>query len=222
MSDFDARAFWAERWAEGRTAFHREEVHPALLGEAGRFLGEEPQRVLVPLCGKALDVPWLAEQGHAVVGVEIVRQAVETLFAEHGLVTEIETRGDHDVYRAGPLQVWCGDFFGLPESVGPFTRVWDRAALVAVPPDRRSDYVATLLRLAPGALLWLVSIDYDAGALGGPPFAVSDDEVRTRFADAAPVRLSSRNLALDPTTRWARIGLSRFDVTAWSMVLPDR
>ena len=33
--------------------------------------------VLVPLCGKSLDLVWLAEQGHAVIGVELAEAFVK-------------------------------------------------------------------------------------------------------------------------------------------------
>lgn len=222
MTDFDPKSFWGERWAEGRTAFHQSAVHPTLLGERGAFLGDGPHRVLVPLCGKSWDLPWLADQGHDVVGVEIVRQAVEALFVEHGRTARIENPADApgiDVYVADRLAVWCSDFFDVPASAGPFSRVWDRAALVAVPPERRADYIAQLRRLAPGARLWLTTIDYDVGAIPGPPHAVPPAIVHELLAPDEPEMHTRTNLADDVTTRWAQAGLTRFDVTLWSVQL---
>lgn len=42
-------------------------------------------RVFVPLCGKSLDMIWLAQQGHEVIGVELSPVAVEDFFRENGL-----------------------------------------------------------------------------------------------------------------------------------------
>ena len=39
--------------------------------------------VLVPLCGKAHDLAFLAERGHRVVGVELSEIAVRAVFSEH-------------------------------------------------------------------------------------------------------------------------------------------
>lgn len=220
MSAHDAKAFWGERWADGRIGFHQEQVHPRLVSDDGGFLGGGPHRVLVPLCGKSWDVPWLAKQGHHVTGVEIVRQAIDELFAEHDLTPRVEERHGFEVFVADGIEVWCADFFALPPSIGPFTRVWDRAAIVAVPPDLRGTYVDQLRRLAPGALVWLTSIDYDPQAMSGPPHAVPSEEIERRFADAMPEVQARINLAEDPSTRWAQRGLSRFDVTSWTMTLP--
>jgi len=219
MSD-DPLAFWGERWLSGRIGFHQAQVHPTLTEDDGTFLGGGPHRVLVPLCGKSWDVPWLADQGHEVIGVEIVRQAVEALFEEHGRTATVEQRHGLEVHTAERIEVWCADFFALPAAVGPFDRVWDRAAIVAVPPSRRGDYAAQLRRLAPGALVYLTSIDYDPARMDGPPHAVTDDEVRGLFADARPDVVRTLDLAQDPASRWAQRGLDRFDVTLWSMTLP--
>ena len=44
--------------------------------EFSLILPPRPQRVLVPLCGKSLDLPYLAGLGHSVGGVECVTQAL--------------------------------------------------------------------------------------------------------------------------------------------------
>ena len=41
--------------------------------------------ILVTLCGKSLDLLWLCEQGHDVVGVELSEIAVKQLFEENGI-----------------------------------------------------------------------------------------------------------------------------------------
>ena len=71
------REAWLARWGEGRTRFHLDQVHPALM----RFIGQVPSgaRILVPLCGKSLDLGWLKDQGYNVVGVELAELAVSKL-----------------------------------------------------------------------------------------------------------------------------------------------
>ena len=39
--------------------------------------------MLVPLCGKAIDMAFIADMGHEVVGVEGVRQAIDEFAAEN-------------------------------------------------------------------------------------------------------------------------------------------
>ncbi|XP_041456787.1 probable thiopurine S-methyltransferase isoform X2 [Lytechinus variegatus] len=77
--------YWSEGWTKGRTSFHRTYVHKSLLEFQSKLLVKKPSRVLVPLCGKTLDMRWLAEEGHEVVGVEGVLQAVMEFFQEQDL-----------------------------------------------------------------------------------------------------------------------------------------
>jgi thiopurine S-methyltransferase len=63
--------FWHERWRLGQIGFHQPDHHPALDRWWAR-LGIPPRgRVLVPLCGRSLDMVWLARHGHPVLGVEL-------------------------------------------------------------------------------------------------------------------------------------------------------
>lgn len=79
------RSFWLQHWREGRTGFHQERVMPLLERHwAGPAL-PTASRVLVPLAGNSLDVIWLVEGGHRVLGVELSALAVEQVFAENAL-----------------------------------------------------------------------------------------------------------------------------------------
>lgn len=79
-------ARWEGRWGDGYIAFHQPKVHPALsANEEALFPGgaaDRPHRVLVPLCGKTVDMPHLAAKGHEVVGVDGVALAAEQFAAE--------------------------------------------------------------------------------------------------------------------------------------------
>ncbi|MEZ4237736.1 MAG: thiopurine S-methyltransferase [Myxococcota bacterium] len=172
------KGFWHDRWAEGRTAFHNDEVNPLLVRHHEVLAGAG--RVLVPLCGKSLDLWWLRDQGHEVIGVEIVEQAVEALFAEKGITPSVSPEGLFTTWRTDRLTVFQGDFFEL---AGRFDAVWDRAALVALPPPMRARYAQRVRQLVDGPGL-LVTYDYPQEERDGPPFAVGDDEVHRHFATA--------------------------------------
>ncbi|MGD8547546.1 MAG: thiopurine S-methyltransferase, partial [Thiohalophilus sp.] len=68
--------FWHERWENNLIGFHSNEVNPYLRTHWSKLSLEPAARVLVPLCGKSLDLIWLAEQGYQVVGVELSPIAV--------------------------------------------------------------------------------------------------------------------------------------------------
>ena len=76
--------FWQARWARSEIGFHLSEVNPYLQRYWPALGLPEGARVLVPLCGKSLDLAWLVGQGYQVVGVELAPRAVEDFFTEHG------------------------------------------------------------------------------------------------------------------------------------------
>ena len=57
--------------------------------------------------------------------------------------------------------------------------VYDRASLIAMPPELRSDYARQLADLLPlGTRGLVIAIEYDPSRMDGPPFSVPDAEVR--------------------------------------------
>ncbi len=179
--------FWRARWDAGQIGFHQSEVHEDLVREGARWLGEQPGAVLVPLCGKSLDLLWLAERA-PVLGVELVEAAVAAFFAERGLSASRATTGAYTAWTAPELPrltLLQGDIFALEslgERLSTITHVWDRAALVALPRDARAAYAANLSRLLPGARLLLNTFDIGPDEGHGPPFSVTSEEVATLYA----------------------------------------
>ncbi|SEN07446.1 thiopurine S-methyltransferase [Pseudomonas sp. ok272] len=172
--------FWQKRWELNQIGFHQADVNPYLQRYWPGLALQDEARVLVPLCGKSLDLVWLVGQGYRVLGVELSEKAVGEFFAEHQLTPIITERGVFKVYAAGPIELWCGDFFALAaEDVADCTSLYDRAALIALPPEMRERYVAHLLRiLSPACAGLLITLDYDQTQLDGPPFCVTDQEVQ--------------------------------------------
>lgn len=206
---------WIARWRDGRIGFHQGRPNDLLVHHAARLAGR--RRVLVPLCGKAEDLAFLAVRGHDVVGVELSEQAVQAFFAEHDLAPSIARRGPFAAYEVGPgvvraadpgaavaaqaaagpsgsVTLLAGDFFALtPELLGPVDALYDRAALIALPPDLRPRYVARLHALVPaGAPALVITVEYDQARVAGPPFAVLEAELRALYAGAAVELLEER------------------------------
>ncbi|MEX6675970.1 thiopurine S-methyltransferase [Pseudomonas sp. W2Oct36] len=171
--------FWHERWAINQIGFNQASVNPHLLRLWPELTAMPGERVLVPLCGKSIDMVWLLNQGFHVVGAELSELAVAGFFSENGWQPTIEERGALKVYRGEGCEIWCGDFFALtPEDVGDCTAFYDRAALIALPPDLRWRYVKQLNHLLSNdACGLLVTLDYDQSLIAGPPFSVDEDEV---------------------------------------------
>ena len=175
--------FWHQRWRDNLIGFHQEAVNPHLQEYWAR-LGVPPDAtVFVPLCGKSLDMVWLAERYH-VLGVELSPKAVEHFFQEQGLQPARRTEWPFMVCEAEGVALFCGDFFSLtPEHTAGIAAIYDRAALIALPPSMRERYAAGLARLAPaGTRMLLVTMEYDQAQMDGPPFAVEAGEVERLFS----------------------------------------
>jgi thiopurine S-methyltransferase len=175
--------FWHERWASKRTCFHQDGVNLHLESHWHRLGLATDSRILVPLCGKSLDMIWLREQGHRVAGIEISQLAVEAFFSETGLTPSIRQGHGYSCWSADGIDLFCGDFFKLHAAeLGRIDGCYDRAALVALPGEMRSSYAGALLELLPSlAPVLLVTLEYDPAEMDGPPFAVTLDEVRRLF-----------------------------------------
>lgn len=178
--------FWKDRWSEGRTAWNQSEVHPVLVEHWDRQVVREGGAVFVPLCGKSVDMDWLAANGHRVTGCELSEIGVAEFFEDRGLVPDVTAQGDLTVYRAGAFEIWCGDFFDVTAAaLEGVVAVYDRASLVALPPDMRRRYASHMATIAPAdAPIFLLAFVYDAREMDGPPFSVNGDEIAALYGDA--------------------------------------
>ena len=192
--------FWLQAWIEERTRFHQPDVHGDLIAADAPFLGGGPHRVLVPLCGRTLDLAWLAGHGHEVVGIELSPIAARLLFEDLGVEPEVSQLGPFEARRHGRLTLLLGDFFAAtPERIGLFDRVWDRAALVAMDPERRGPYTATIASLLrPGGLLLQNTFSYDQARMEGPPFSIPPEELAGRYAGWEARQLSHELMTEGP------------------------
>jgi len=183
--------FWHSRWRSNKIGFHQHDFNRHLTKHWPRLDSEPGARVLVPLCGKSRDMIWLAERGHAVVGCEISRIAVESFFREAGLAPRITVDGSVQRWAAGSIEILLGDFFALrPEQIGTVDLVYDRASLIAFPESMRPTYVRALIGLMlPGTRMLLLTLEYPQPEMEGPPFSVEEAEIRDLFEGLADVEL---------------------------------
>ena len=207
-------SFWQSRWDSRRIGFHAADINPRLVRHWPASK-EGTGRVLVPLCGKSLDLRWLAQRGHQVVGVEFVERALQEFFEEASLVPSVSQQGDVTSYQAGPYELHRADFFGLkPERIAACDWVYDRAALVAIAPDRREDYVRQIHALTnPGARMLLLSFEHDIPS--GPPFSIPRDEVRKLFEPHFELALKDEHDVLEQQPQFRERGASEMRELAW-------
>lgn len=203
--------FWLERWERDEIGFHQSEINPHLCQYWHELHLEPGSEVFVPLCGKSADMLWLRRQGHSVLGVELSNIAVRAFFTENGYTPHHAIYEKFNVCEANDIRVLCGDFFDLKqEDLAKVAAVYDRASLVALPPDMRQRYVHHLAAISPPATkILLIAFDYAQAEMSGPPFAVSAEEVKVLYGKYAEVRLLAELDVLAQNPRFQERGLSR-------------
>lgn len=205
--------FWHERWQQNQIGFHQPAVNDHLQRFYPALKLAPGAGVFVPLAGKSLDMAWLRSQGHPVIGVELSPIAVQAFFAENGLSAQPGRDGAFDVCEAEGVRLLCGDFFDLtPAQLAGVSAVYDRAALIALPAEMRARYVDHLVCvLPPDTSILLVTLEYPADDMQGPPFSVGEAEVHALYAPRFEVRLLAVVDRLPAEPRFREKGVRRLE-----------
>ena len=201
--------FWQQRWQEGRISFHKSDVNPELIKYFSNIALPVGSQVLVPLCGKSIDMVWLACAGYDVVGIELVESAVQAFFAEQNItptITELTSTADKSTLKryqgqlAGQtITLWAADIFALSTiDIGDIDAVYDRAALIALPANMRADYSRHIVKLSNNAPQLLITLNYDQSKKDGPPFSITQQQLHQYYsADYKIVELASKSSTLN-------------------------
>eukprot|EP00586_Coscinodiscus_wailesii_P000711 CAMPEP_0172484910 /NCGR_PEP_ID=MMETSP1066-20121228/12585_1 /TAXON_ID=671091 /ORGANISM="Coscinodiscus wailesii, Strain CCMP2513" /LENGTH=247 /DNA_ID=CAMNT_0013249739 /DNA_START=99 /DNA_END=839 /DNA_ORIENTATION=- len=196
---------WHDRWEKNALGWHKACVHPALQEYLPRVLNSvlgknKKHRVLVPLCGKTVDMAYLAkhEDVDQVVGIDGIQKAINEFSAENpelGIQThsgDVQTLGKNEcsTYKGSKITLIRADFFDVDSNIadGRFDLIWDRGSLVAIAPEIRSDYVSAIARLIkPGGYILLSTVDRregtPEGVEAGPPFSLNEDAVKALYGN---------------------------------------
>jgi len=210
------KEFWLERWEREETGFHQGDFNPCLRQYWQELQLARDSAVFVPLCGKSLDMLWLRDQGHQVLGVELSAIAVQSFFKENGYTPQHAsqhqvTGGKFEQFETNDIRILCGDFFDLGKAdLEKVIAVYDHASLIALPPEMRERYVRHLAGILPPATqILLITLEYPQPEMQGPPFSVSASEVEAFYREHAEVRLLAQLDVLAQNPRFQRRGLTR-------------
>lgn len=188
---------WEGRWNEGRIGFHQAHIHRLLEGNIDKIVcGRQKVRFFFPLCGKAVDMKWLADMGHEIVGVEISETGIKQFFEEQGLEYKEEPVAaipEAKVYKSSDrkISIYQCDLYNFSSAVeGRFGGIWDRGSLVAINPCDRTKYAALITSLMDKDCRYLLDIfEYNPELYKGPPFFVPEDEVKQLYGGACDIEL---------------------------------
>ncbi len=215
------KEFWLERWERAEIGFHQNEVNPYLLGFGQALSLAEAGEVFVPLCGKSKDMVWLRQHGCTVLGVELSAIAVQDFFRENGHTPTHTNTEKFECCEAEGIRILCGDFFDLSQAdMAKVSAVYDRASLVALPPDMRERYARHLVDILPsGTKILLITFDYPQTEMQGPPFAVSVNEVEALYSKYAEIQLLAQEDVLEQNPRFKQRGMTRMQENVFVLTL---
>ena len=137
-----------------------------------------PRRVLVPGCGSAWDVRFLAQSGWDVLGIDFSHEALAAALA-----------------ILGPLagRVRHADFFA-PLASEPFDTVYERAFLCALPRRMWRDWARRVAEVvAPGGLL--AGFFFFGEGERGPPFPLASQDELAQLLEPAFKRIADEPVA---------------------------
>ncbi len=211
-------SFWHNAWARtDAPGWQQTSANKMLRTYWSQTDARAGETVFVPLCGRSPDLTWLQRYGHHVVGVDLSLSAIQRFCDESEVDFSVSTTPDFTVFSASNVTLYAGDFFAMqPALLEQVSRVYDRAALVAMPPDLRVRYVEHLQHIVPVVAEYLtIAISYDQAAMQGPPFSVPESEVRQHFAKNYKISLLHREESSMP-----RRGLATLEESVYR-VLPE-
>ena len=213
--------------------------------------GSESNRVFVPLCGKSVDMAYLAsnERVSHVVGIDIIKQAAEEFAQDHPTLAltefqlankadseqscDAETTTGTSVFHGNGISIMVGDLFNGAkyitqgstfspnenDSSYAFDSIYDRGSMVAIDPSLRKEYSTQMGQLLkPNGVMLLVTLDRrkvsnDTAKREGPPFSISESEVRQLYesqewVESVELLEEVNDLTTDEDKeRWAKKGV---------------
>lgn len=177
--------FWHNRWKNQQIGFHQADFNSHLVNYWKYLELPKNSTVFVPLCGKSLDLLWLSDQEFNVIGCELVQSAVEGFFTENHLEYQVISDDNAiNLYQTsdGKIKIYQGDFFKLTsKELGNIDAIYDRASLIAFPPEMRITYTDHLKQHISDFKMLLITLEYNDGELQGPPFSVKTEEVKSLY-----------------------------------------
>lgn len=176
--------FWNERWETSQIGFHQSAPHKSLMKYS--HLLEDHQNIFVPLCGKSLDMIFLREQGHHIIGVEFSEIAVLEFIKENNLSMNKKVLSHFNLYQGEGFSIYQGDLFNLSSvELKGVSAIYDRASMVAFNFPERLRYSQFLIQQAVDLKVILSPLlDYGDLAEIQPPFSVTEKELLALYGES--------------------------------------
>lgn len=183
---------------------------------------KEGDQVLVPLCGKSLDMKWLVEQNHHVTGVEVSPKALQEFMDIYPQDFSEDSSHGFTIYRSINIELWEGDFLKMPaEPIPAPAAIYDKAALGALSPKLREAYAKKVWELATEETqILLQTFEYKQDEMTGPPFSVDEKEVQQLYGKHFEIGLLREQSKFKQLKKFQCRGLSSYLIDKLYLLSP--
>jgi len=205
-------SYWQSRWEKGNTGWHMDTVYPPLPNLWNHLGMNAEAQVLVPLCGKSLDLLWLADHCDTVTGVEVSPKALQYVMQEHNESFAQDYSHGFSIYRSDSLVLWQGDYAKLPaDQIPSQDLIYDKASIIALPAEKRSRHANKTIELSNSDTQLLIqTFEYNQSEMSGPPFSVDEQELKKLFGHWFKLKCIHEQSKLEELQKFKRRGLSSF------------
>lgn len=216
--------YWLKRWEQDEIGFHQSETNPHLIQYWRQLNLIYGSKIFVPLCGKSIDMLWLHKQGYMVLGVELSAVAIRAFFEENCQAFNYISGEKFNYYESNGISILGGNFFDLTKNdLVKVSAVYDRASLIALPITMRTKYTRHLLSiLPPSTQILLITLDYPQSEMPGPPFAVSEEEVKELYSKHTKICHVAQFDVLERYPRFQERGVSQLQENIFLLNIQDK
>jgi thiopurine S-methyltransferase len=209
-------SFWEGRWLDNQIGWHQSDTERLLLLYGKSLNLKAGSSVLLPCCGKSLDLKYFSEQGYPVTGLELSEVACSSFFEENSLEHTIEKRGDFKHFISEKITLIQGDLFAFDESGFKFDFIYDRAALIALSKEQRRAYAKKIISwIKPAGHMFLISLEFDESKKPPPPHSVSEEEIHELYEEHFSIEALTREDVLAESEKFKLAGIESLDETTF-------
>lgn len=206
------KEFWLKSWENHQIGFHQNVYNSNLIKYFDKLKLFKGAHILVPLCGKSLDMIWLAEQGYKVTGIEFSEIAILEFFKENNLNYTTQQDEKFIKYESENITILQGDIFDTHvDYLKKIDGIYDRAAAVALPVPMRIRYMEKIKELCKCLNMLVILLEYDQSKIDGPPFSVSEDFIYQQFDGFNITKLKDEQ-ADNLSSKFKKVGADRKSV----------
>jgi thiopurine S-methyltransferase len=179
---------WQQKWESDTPKWHKDHVHEMLQKHYDYLSGGMSScSIYVPMCGKTLDMKWLAELGHNVVGCDVIEKSAELFYNENNISFEKYNDDGFIIYKSTDqnlkIKFYVGDVYKcVSDRIGTFDAIWDCNAFGAVDKEDRERYISLMSSLLkPSGRLLLCANEYDQALRWEAPHTIPSQLVKELF-----------------------------------------